>query len=168
MKMTMMNIIKFFKAFTFDQAIWLLSIVYIIHFGEEFPRFTTWVIKFIGRPYTQAEFIAENIVLWTLLILFILITIYFHRTLRKVGIIMVLSAAVEFFTNMIFHAGFTLKTGVYSPGTVTACLFFVPTSFYIYYLAQKERLLTLTTIVLSIILGLTFMPIVLAVVHKII
>lgn len=164
----MKDIIKFLKTLTFKQAIWLLPIVYIIHFLEELPHFSIWATKFIGEPYTSVEFIAENIVLWTLLILFILITIFFNRRLRKVGVIVILSVAVGFFINMIFHAVFTLKTGVYSPGTVTACLFFVPTSFYIYYLAQKEGLLTIKTVVLSIILGLAILPIVLTIVHKII
>ncbi len=62
--------------------------------------------------------------------------------------------------------GLTLKTGIYSPGTVTACLFFAPASFYVYFLAGKEGLLDSITIVLSIILGWGMLPVVVTAVHR--
>jgi hypothetical protein len=151
-----------FRDIKFNQAIWLLPCLYLIHFLEELPRFPNWAEKSLGKPYTRPKFIVENIVLWMILTVSVLMTVYLPG---KAGILLVLSAAVGFFLNMIFHAFFTLKTGIYSPGTVTACLFFAPASFYIYYLAGKEGLLDLRTIILSMILGLAILPIVVTGVH---
>jgi hypothetical protein len=129
----------------------------LIHFLEELPRFPDWAKKSLKIPYTRAKFIAENVVLWMILTVSVLMTVYVPG---RAGILLVLSAAVGFFFNMIFHTFFTLKTGIYSPGTVTACLFFTPVSFYIYSLAGREGLLDLPTIILSMTLGLAILPIV--------
>lgn len=159
-----MDTIKSFENLSFRQAMWLLPISLIIHVSEEFPRFVPWATKFIDKSYTQSWFIVENIVLFVIVILSVLTAKYSRG---KIGIILVLSAAVGFFVNMIFHASLTLSTGVYSPGTVTACLFFTSIPIYVYYLAKKENLLTITTVVSSIILGIIVMPIVLNIVHRI-
>lgn len=153
----------FLKNINFAEAVWLLPFLYIVHFFEELPRFPIWATESLGKPYTRTKFIVENIVLWLILAVSVLIVVYLPG---KVGTILVLSAAAGFFLNMIFHAVFTIKTGVYSPGTVTACVFFPPVSIYIYYLAAKEELLTLTTVALSILLGLAILPAVVVIVHN--
>ncbi len=160
-----MDIIPLIKDIKFNQAIWGLPILYIIHFFEELPRFADWATEYLGKPYTKSKFIAENIVLWMLLTVSVLMTLYMPG---KAGIILVLSAAAGFFLNMIFHVFFTLKTGIYSPGTVTACLFFTPVSLFIFYLAGREGLLSLTTFILSIVLGLAILPVVITIVHNVI
>lgn len=152
-----------FSNLKFHQAIWLLPLLDLIHFLEELPRFPDWAKKSLKIPYTRTKFIAENIVIWLILTVSVLMTVYGPE---KVGIVLVLSAAIGFFSNMIFHAASTLKTGIYSPGTVTACLFFTPISFYIYFLAGKEGLLDLITIILSFILGLRMLPVVVTIVHR--
>ncbi len=159
----MAGIIEFIRDINFYQAIWLLPLLGVIHSLEELPRFPDWAAKTLEIPYTRTKFIAENIVLFLILIIAMVMT--FHVP-GKAGIVLVLSTAACFFLNVIFHAVFTLKTGVYSPGTVTACLFFVPASLYIYYLAGKEGLLTTSTVILSIILGVIVLPIVVAIVHN--
>jgi hypothetical protein len=158
----MVGLLDSFRDITFNQAIWLLPLFYLIHFLEELPRFPDWAKKSLRKPYTRPKFIVENIVLWMILTVSVLMTVYFPG---KAGILLVLSAAIAFFLNMTFHAIFTLKTGIYSPGTVTACLFFAPVSFYLFFLAAKEGLLDLTTVVLSMILGVAMLPAVVAAVH---
>jgi len=86
----------------------------------------------------------------------------------QAGHLLVLSAAVGLFSNVLFHGLYTLRTGVYSPGTVTACLLFTPLSICVYYLAAVEGLLTLPVVGLSIVLGLSLLPTVVAVVHGVI
>jgi len=158
----MADLFDFFNNIRFNQAIWLLPFFGLIHSLEELPRFPGWAEKSLGIPYTRPKFIAENTVLWMISIVSVLMTVYWPR---NVGIVLVLSTAVGFFLNVVFHAVFTLKTGIYSPGTVTACLCFAPVSLYIYYLAGKGGLLDLTTIILSMILGLAILPIVVTGVH---
>ena len=159
----MTDLFASFSNLRFNQAIWLLPLLDLIHFLEELPRFPDWAKKSLKIPYTRTKFIAENIVIGLILTASVLMAVYGPR---KVGNVLVLSAAVGFFLNMTFHALFTLRTGFYSPGTVTACLFFAPVSFYIYFLAGKEGLLDSTTIILSIILGLGKLPVVVTAVHR--
>ena len=155
----MMAIIEFFNSLTFNQAIWMLPIIFIVHFLEELPRFPTWAKEYINQAYTTKKFIIENMVMFVLILIAVLVAIF----LPNVGIIFVLAIAIAFFTNMIFHTFFTLKTGIYSPGIVTACIFFVPMPFYLYYLAEKEGLLTSVNVIISLIIGLILFPILLAI-----
>ena len=153
----------FLNDISFSEAIWLLPILYIIHFFEELPRFPVWATESLGKPYTRPKFIVENLVLWVICTGSVFIAVYVPG---RLGTILVLSAAAGFFLNVIFHATFTLKTGVYSPGTVTACLFFAPASLFLYYLAEKEGLLTVTVFILSLVLGLAVLPAVVVIVHN--
>lgn len=153
----------FFSNLKFHQAIWLLPLLDLIHFLEELPRFPDWAKKSLKISYTRTKFIAENIVIGLILTVSVLMAVCAPG---RVGTVLILSAAVGFFSNMVFHAASTLKTGIYSPGTVTACLFFAPASFYVYFLAGKEGLLDSITIVLSIILGLGMLPVVVTIVHR--
>jgi len=166
----------------FHQVIWLLPIAAFVHVMEELPRFPDWATRtlkaFQAGPaatmrratYTRSKFIGENIVLFAILTTSVTLAAFLPETTLagKVGIVLVLSAAVGFFSNMLFHGLFTLKTGVYSPGTVTACLFFAPLSICVYYLAAVEGLLTLPVVGLSVVLGLSLLPIVVSVVHRVI
>ena len=43
-----------------------------------------------------------------------------------------LSAAAWIFSNFLIHAYYTLRTGIYSPGVVTAGAIYVPVSLYIF------------------------------------
>lgn len=161
----MLYLTEFINTLTFKQVIWLLPIGYIIHFFEELPRFPEWANKNLKKPYTRTKFITENIVLWTLVMIPVLITTYFTYF---IAILLILSAAAGFFMNMIFHVYFTVKTREYSPGTVTSCIIFVPISLIIFYLADKEGLLSLLTIILALVLGFIMLPIVVGIVHKVI
>jgi hypothetical protein len=95
----------------------------------------------------------------------VLITSYFSIF---IALLLVLSATAGFFMNMIFHVYFVIRTREYSPGTVTSCILFVPISLIIFYFADKEGLLSLTTIVLSIIIGFIMLPLVVGIVHNVI
>jgi hypothetical protein len=44
-----------------------------------------------------------------------------------------LSTASWVFSNFLIHAAFTLYTGEYSPGVVTASAIYAPVAVYIYY-----------------------------------
>ena len=121
-------VIEFFNSLTFNQAIWIIPIIYVIHFLEELPRFTDWAKEHINQAYTTKKFIRENMVMFVMVFIAVLVAIF----LPIVGITIVLAISVAYFINMIFHSYFTLKTGIYSPGAITACIFFVPIPFYLY------------------------------------
>ncbi|MBI2839993.1 MAG: HXXEE domain-containing protein [Acidobacteria bacterium] len=160
-----MEVAAFVEHLTYGEAVWLLPVVYAVHFLEEHPRFPLWATDALRTPYTTKKFLVENAVLWSMVLAWVLLNAY---SPGQAGTILTLSAAFGFLTNVVFHAAYTLRTGVYSPGTVTACLFFAPTSIHLYYLAVREGRLTVTTAVSSAVIGLATLPIVVAVVHGII
>ncbi len=162
----MESIIAFFGSIDFYQAIWLLPVVYIFHVLEELPRFADWAGDHLGIPYTREKFVAENVVLFSVCIGSVLLAAFGEGAWQTAGAVMSLAGAFGFFSNVIFHSVPTLRKGVYSPGVVTACLFFAPASVYIYYLAGVAGLLTPVSVILSIVFGLALLPVVVTIVHK--
>jgi hypothetical protein len=152
----------------FRQLIWLMPIVVLLHVIEELPRFPAWATRALRLPYTRRKFVWENIVLFAILLASVALAAFWPVTTLagQAGLVLVLSAAVSLFSNTIFHALLTLRTGIYSPGTVTACLLFPPLSIGVYYQAAVEGLLTIPVVGLSIVVGLAMLPIVIAIVHR--
>ena len=70
-------------------------------------------------------------------------------------LILGLSTAAWIFSNFIIHASYTLYTGEYSPGVVTASAIYAPLALYIYYNLWGS--ITTLDIVLSIIIGFAVM-----------
>ena len=68
-----------------------------------------------------------------------------------------LATAAWIFSNFLIHASYTLYTGEYSPGVVTASAIYAPVSLYIYYNFWTYGLLNTLDIVLSIIIGFAVM-----------
>lgn len=72
-------------------------------------------------------------------------------------LILGLSAAAWIFSNFLIHAYYTLRTGIYSPGVVTAGAIYVPVSVYIYSNFWISGLLSNLDIALSIVIGFAIM-----------
>ena len=160
------SFLTFLESIDFYQAVWLLPVVYIFHVLEELPRFPEWAGDHLGIPYTRDKFVAENVVLYTVCVGSVLLAAFGEGAWQTAGAVMSLAGAFGFFSNVIFHSVPTLRRGVYSPGVVTACLFFAPASVYIFYLAGAAGLLTPLNVVLSIVLGLALLPVVVTIIHK--
>jgi hypothetical protein len=154
----------------FYQAIWLLPVICLAHVAEELPRFVGWAGKFFKVPYTQKKFVAENVVIWALSVASVVATVVCPATslAGKVATIFVLGIPFGLLGNTILHASSTLKSGVYSPGTVTACLLFPPISIYTLYLAAAQGLLVWSNLIPAIFLGIALLPIIIAIVHRVI
>lgn len=95
----MIFITEFITSLTFRQVIWLLPIGYIIHFFEEFPHFPEWANNHLKKPYTRTKFITENIILWILVLIPVLLTTYFTF---YIALLLVLSASAVFTWNDYF------------------------------------------------------------------
>jgi len=160
------SVVVFLQSIDFYQAVWLLPVVYIFHVLEELPRFAEWAGDHLDIPYTREKFIAENVVLFSVCLGSVLLAAFGEGAWKTAGAVMSLAGAFGFFSNVIFHSVPTLRRGVYSPGVVTACLFFTPASMYIFYLAGVAGLLTPVNVVLSVVLGLALLPVVVTIVHK--
>jgi hypothetical protein len=134
--------------------LWLVPVAYFVHIFEESPRFVPWAQKYLGAPETFGQFIIGNVVFMAYVIIATSLAIFYPSSW---SLIIGLSAAAWIFSNFLIHAYFTLRTGIYSPGVVTAGAIYVPVSLYIYSNFWASGLLSTLEIMLSILIGFAIM-----------
>lgn len=134
--------------------LWLVPVAYLIHIFEETPRFVPWARKYIGAPETFGQFILGNVIFMVYVIIATSLAIFYTS---QWTLIIGLSAAAWIFSNFLIHAYYTLRTGVYSPGVVTAGAVYVPVSLYIYSNFWASGLISTFDLVLSFIIGFAVM-----------
>ena len=134
--------------------LWLVPVAYFVHILEESPRFVPWAKKYLGAPETFAQFALGNVIFMAYVIISVfLATIYPSEWTLVLG----LSTAAWIFSNFLIHAYYTLSTGEYSPGVVTAGAVYVPVSLYIYANFVGSGTINTLDIILSIIIGFAIM-----------
>jgi len=130
--------------------LWLVPVAYGIHIIEETPRFVPWAKRYFSAPSTFGEFILGNVIFMAYVIISVfLATVYTSEWTLVLG----LSTAAWIFSNFTIHAYYTLTTGEYSPGVVTAGALYVPIALYIYSSFLAANLLSSLDLALSVILG---------------
>ena len=134
--------------------LWLVPTAYFIHILEESPRFVPWAQKYLGAPETFGQFVLGNVIFMAYVIIATSLAIFYTS---EWTLIIGLSAAAWIFSNFLIHAYFTLRTGIYSPGVVTAGAIYVPVSLYIYSNFWTSGLLSLLDVILSFIIGFAIM-----------
>jgi hypothetical protein len=134
--------------------LWLVPVAYLVHILEETPRFVPWAQKYIGAPETFGQFILGNVIFMVYVIIVTTLSIFYPN---QWTLILGLSAAAWIFSNFLIHAYYTLRTGIYSPGVVTAGAVYVPVSLYIYSNFWTSGLLTTLDFILSFIIGFAIM-----------
>ena len=134
--------------------LYLVPIAYFIHILEESPRFVPWAVKYLGAPETFGQFVIGNVIFMVYVILATSLAIFYTS---QWTLIIGLSAAAWIFSNFLVHAYFTLRTGIYSPGMVTAGAIYVPVSLYIYSNFWVSGLLSTLDVILSVIIGFAIM-----------
>jgi hypothetical protein len=130
--------------------LWLVPVAYLIHICEETPRFVPWAKRYLLSTMTFPEFVMGNVIFMA----YVLISVFlatFYTT--EWTLILGLSTAAWIFSNFTIHAYYTLSTGEYSPGVVTAGAVYVPVSLYIFANFVGSGVLTNVDIILSIIIG---------------
>jgi hypothetical protein len=132
--------------------LWFVPLAYFIHILEESPRFVPWATKYLGAPETFGQFIIGNVVFMVYVIVSVALAIFYPS---EWTLILGLSTAAWMFSNFIIHASYTLYTGEYSPGVVTASAIYAPLALYIYYSLWGS--ITTFDFVLSIIIGFAVM-----------
>lgn len=134
--------------------LWLVPVAYLIHILEESPRFVPWATKYFGAPETFGQFIVGNVIFMAYVIIATSLAIFYTN---EWTLILGLSAAAWIFSNFLIHAYYTLRTGIYSPGVVTAGAIYVPISAYIYSNFWVSGLLSNLDIALSVLIGFAIM-----------
>jgi hypothetical protein len=138
------------KRVTFRRLVLVAPVVYGLHILEEAPRFVTWTRLYpswFTPTLSNSVFAVTNAVYMVLVI--IAVTLCAYRSAVTLGL-----AVVAFlFSNALFHIGFTIVSGVYSPGTVTAILLYLPLTFASVDCARREGLLSRRRVLTALVLG---------------
>lgn len=165
-----MQIFSWFGQLTFAQMSWFAVIAYAIHYAEEGPRLVEWMHKeYTGSfgadlNYTQAKLNLENGLLFTFVLLnVIFLNLYPDVWILKVGI---LASGIGMFMNFVFHAVPTLRDGIYSPGVVTASLFFPYTLLSYLWKLSEEGFITWPVVIVAVIIGPAPLPVAINITHK--
>jgi len=135
---------------TFRRLVLLAPAAFLLHIGEEAPRFVAWTRLYpswFSPTLSDTVFAVTNIVYMLLVIVAVLLC-----ALRS-AVTLGLAVIAFLFANALFHIGFTIVSGVYSPGTVTAILLYVPLTMGSLYCAQREGLLNNRRVALAALLG---------------
>ncbi len=130
--------------------LWLVPLVYFIHIIEETPRFVPWAKKYLSAPSTFAQFMLGNVIFMAYVVISVsLATFYTSEWMLVLG----LATAAWIFSNFLIHAFFTLYTGEYSPGVVTASALYAPVAVYIYASFLGSGILHNIDIILATVIG---------------
>ena len=134
--------------------LWFVPVAYFIHILEESPRFVPWAKEYFGAPETFGQFVLGNVIFMVYVLISVSLAIFYTS---EWTLVLGLAAAAWIFSNFLIHAGYTLYTGEYSPGVVTASAIYAPVSVYIYYSFWGSGMLNTLDIILSIVIGFAVM-----------
>ena len=135
---------------TFRRLVLLAPAAFLLHVFEEAPRFVAWTRLYpsvFSSTLSNTVFAVTNSVY--MLIVVVAVVLCAFRSAVTLGL-----AVIAFlFSNALFHIAFTVFSGIYSPGTVTAILLYVPLTVGSFYCAYREGLLNGRRALVAVLLG---------------
>jgi len=139
-------LLPFLNSLSFDRLLWLVPFFFALHNLEEAPFMEGWSKKLplkIHPNVTTRQFAAA---VTFLTVAGILITYLGLNVLQdSIGYLLVLGIqTILLFNAFIPHITTTIRFRMYSPGVITAVIFTLPFSFYVFRRAFAENILTTT------------------------
>ncbi|MFZ4622172.1 MAG: HXXEE domain-containing protein [Bacteroidota bacterium] len=153
------------------KILWLIPIVLTIHNIEEALTMPEWMNLYVGIVKQQVPFMSHlQFSARQLYISLVLVTIVpavvtwfcLRGEIRTNGILALLTLqAIIFWNALIPHMIGWFFLGMYNPGTMTAVIFNIPFSFYLFYQIRRSGIVPEKLIVRSIGMGLViYLPLV--------
>ena len=137
----------------FERALWAMPWLFALHVLEEwagdFPRYAQTAMH--GAAMSLGGFLANNAVF-----LAILIGLSWWAATRRSqlsAVLLLTWASGNLFWNFALHLWFTVSTGQFSPGLVTATLFYYPAPLMVALAGVRQNLLTPASAVAAFALG---------------
>ena len=137
---------------SFRQVVLLYPIATALHVLEEWPAFPRWARRFASPRYSDREYVVTHVC--TLVVATVSTALV--RYVPEPWIVfpffaIVLGPAV--FCNALFHAGASLHSRVYCPGTLTGVVVYLPLSCLMGVLAVREGLASGLSLVAALFLA---------------
>lgn len=129
--------------------IFLLCIIYAIHMVEEFTLgFVEWANRYFGNFDWTQNLIGNSAYM---LLLFTACSLYYKNPSKYLWLGM--SGVMWILSNSFIHISSTILGGEYSPGIVTATLFYIPVGVYFLIKWGRKSLLNWKNLILSFAVG---------------
>lgn len=112
----------------FERILWLMPIAYAVHIVEEYlAGFPAWVRTVLGGGMEAGDFLFNNALFMAVLIS---LSLWASRSASGLAAFLLMAwASGNLFWNFVFHLATTAAFDRYSPGLVTAALFYPPLLF---------------------------------------
>lgn len=134
---------SFLNSLSFAQVLWLVPIFFTLHNLEEAPFMENWSKRLplkIHPKVTTRQFVIA--VTFLTLAGFLVTYIALEYLQNTTGYLMVLGIqTILLFNAFIPHIASTLRFRMYSPGVITAVVFTLPFSWYLFQRAFTENIL---------------------------
>ncbi len=148
------------------RVLWFITFFLMIHNIEEAITMPKWMQLYQDIVKLRVPFMSHlqfsTVQLYISLVLVTLIPavttwLCLRGEIRRIGILTLLTLqAIIFWNALLPHAIGWLFLGMYNPGTVTAVIFNIPFSFYLFYRIRRSGIIPEKLIVRSIAMGLVF------------
>ncbi|HEY2491820.1 MAG TPA: HXXEE domain-containing protein [Paenibacillus sp.] len=157
---------------TMQSLVWLFMVVFILHDLEEIIWVEAWIKKnrnqVINNVPTRIRNQLDKIFNITsgqfavaVLLEFIIFIPFTFMAAEQEKFFIFLSFNALFLLHVFTHLGQTLYLKMYTPGVVSAVIFVLPYTLYLFYRLIREELVTWGEVLFSIPVGLMLVPIVL-------
>ncbi|HYU34544.1 MAG TPA: HXXEE domain-containing protein [Thermoanaerobaculia bacterium] len=115
----------------------LAPVVFVLHFLEEAPGFVSWFNRLVEPDISQPLFLTVN---GTAFVITVLLAMVLAATREPVAAVIDLAwLAFLMLANALFHLTATVVHHIYSPGTVTAAVLYLP-YFAVFFSVVLKRL----------------------------
>lgn len=109
------------------RTVLLLPVAYLLHFAEEwYGGISAWTLAALGNEISPERFLLINGIAFPVFVIGTLAALRYPR-MTWFGA----TLAAMFALNAVLHTLATLGLGLYSPGTVTGLLLYMPLSFFV-------------------------------------
>jgi hypothetical protein len=145
----------------FKQILWLMPAAFALHICEEgFGGFTRYVVEEMhGSPMPGPLFLVNNAVFMAILVW---LSVWATRSRSRSSAFLLMAwASGNLFWDFLVHLGYTISTGRFSPGLITATLLYYPIPFLVSAVALREGRLSYNGILGSFAIGAALMLLVL-------
>lgn len=114
----------------FERLLWLMPAAYAAHIAEEyFAGFPAWVRGTLGGDMDGPGFLLNNGLFMAILVS---LSLWASRSGSRLSAFLLMAwASGNLFWNFVFHLTTTVAFDRYSPGLVTAALFYEPLPFLV-------------------------------------
>ncbi|MBK9096593.1 MAG: HXXEE domain-containing protein [bacterium] len=107
---------------------WFIPAAYLFHLADEyFAGFYRWFSVIFNVNLSLNDFIIINSIGFTAAVA--VATLY---SLNKLNHFVIAVLSILFFVNGVVHIAASIFTASYSPGTISACLFYLPLGYLVY------------------------------------